>query len=384
LDLRRTVLVPYAVESMFDLIEQAEHYPQFLPWCVSAKILERSDEWVAARIDFKYLHVRFGFQTRNPKRRPEWLQVRLVEGPFKRFQADWRLTPLGTQGCRISFDLSYEVSDGLLDRVAVRAVEMVSRSMMDAFVKRAEATLQPAASLPPTTPVAAPDTVPVPMPVPMPVPFPASDAAPPLTTPPAAPPSPPKPTPTPTPTDDVATRAAGPAPNPSTPREPTMTTVDPVLLEAVRACPLSAELNPQQAATLASLMELHTFAPRQVLAPEGSTDNRLYVVVDGSLSVVKGVGTPDEALLITLNPGDFAHELGFLDGAARYASLLAASQAHVLSLEREKLESLITTDPLVLYRVMCAIVRTVHRIQTRLSMQASELTNYIVKQHGRY
>ena len=33
---------------------------------------------------------------------------------------------------------------------------------------------------------------------------------------------------------------------------------------------------------------------------------------------------------------------------------------------------------------MCIRDSTVHRIQTRLSMQASELTNYIVKQHGRY
>ena len=54
-----------------------------------ATILERSDDWVAARIEFSYLKVRFGFQTRNPKRRPEWLQVRLVEGPFRHFQADW-------------------------------------------------------------------------------------------------------------------------------------------------------------------------------------------------------------------------------------------------------------------------------------------------------
>ena len=149
MDLRRTVLVPYSVESMFDLIERAEDYPLFLPWCVSARILERSDEWVAARIDFKYLQVRFGFQTRNPKRRPEWLQVRLVEGPFKRFHADWRLTPLGHLGCRINFDLSYEISDSLLDKVAVRAVDMVSRNMMDAFVKRAEETLTVASELPP-------------------------------------------------------------------------------------------------------------------------------------------------------------------------------------------------------------------------------------------
>jgi len=146
LEIKRSVLVPYPREEMFDLIEQAEHYPLFLPWCTAATILERSDEWVAARIDFKYLQVRFGFQTRNPKSRPEWLKVRMVEGPFRRFEADWLLSALGSQGCRIQFALSYEVSDGLLDRVAAQAVEVVARSMMDAFVKRAEETLVPLAA----------------------------------------------------------------------------------------------------------------------------------------------------------------------------------------------------------------------------------------------
>jgi ribosome-associated toxin RatA of RatAB toxin-antitoxin module len=97
-ELRRTVLVPFSAEGMFDLIERAEAYPQFLPWCVGAKILERSDEWVAARLEFDYHRLRFGFQTRNPKRRPEWLEIRLVEGPFKRFHGEWNLTPLGEIG----------------------------------------------------------------------------------------------------------------------------------------------------------------------------------------------------------------------------------------------------------------------------------------------
>lgn len=146
MELKRSVLVPYSVESMFDLIEHAESYPEFLPWCTAARILERGDDWVAARIEFSYLRFRFGFQTRNAKRRPEWLQVRLVEGPFRRFEGDWRLTPLGDQGCKINFDLAYEISDGLLDKIAAPAVDFVSRSMMDAFVKRAENTL--AASVP--------------------------------------------------------------------------------------------------------------------------------------------------------------------------------------------------------------------------------------------
>jgi CRP/FNR family transcriptional regulator, cyclic AMP receptor protein len=325
------VLVPYSAESMFDLIEQAEAYPEFLPWCTRATILERSDDWVAARIDFSYLHVRFGFQTRNPKRRPEWLQVRLVEGPFRRFLADWHLTPLGTQGCKIDFDLSYEISDGILDKVAVRAVDLVSRSMLDAFVRRAEETLTVG----------------------------DSEALPGL--------------------------RPGPVLQATTPAsETTMTSSDPQLYEAVRACPLAKELTPDQTAVLAGLLSLESFPAKQVLAREGTTDNHLYVVVDGSLGVVKHLGTPDETLIATLHSGDFAHELGFLDGAERYATLVASTDARVLVLEREKLESLIDTQPRILYAVMCAIVRTVHRVQTRLSMQASELTNYIFKQHGRY
>ena len=337
MELRRSVLVPYSAEGMFDLIEQAEHYPQFLPWCVGATILERSDDWVAARIEFSYMRVRFGFRTRNPKRRPEWLSVRLVEGPFRHFQADWRLTQLGRQGCKVAFDLSYEVSDGVLDRVAAHAVDLVSRSMMDAFIQRAETTL---------------DAL-------------SASVSPPLPRPPAS-------------------SAASGDSVPVTTTGTTMNTPAPSQLDIVRASPLAQDMSADEAAVLASLVTLQSVPAKQVLAREGAVDNRLYVLVDGSLAVVKQAGTSEEAQLHLLAPGDFAHELGFLDGTERYASLVAASDSHVLVLEREKLESLIDSHPRVLYRVMCAIVRVVHRVQTRLAVESSELTNYIVKQHGRY
>lgn len=139
---------------MFDLIERAEAYPEFLPWCVGATILERSEDWVAARLEFSYLKVRFGFRTRNPKRRPDWLQVRLVEGPFRHFEGDWRLTPLGDIGCKVEFDLSYEIAAGLLDHIALPAVDVVSRSMIDAFVRRAERVLPIEGAAPTQPPLA--------------------------------------------------------------------------------------------------------------------------------------------------------------------------------------------------------------------------------------
>jgi ribosome-associated toxin RatA of RatAB toxin-antitoxin module len=145
-EINRSVLVPYSAEAMFDLIEQAEWYPSFLPWCTAAEILERREDWVAARLEFSYLSLRFAMRTGNPKRRPEWLQVRLVEGPFKQFHGDWHLVPLADQGCKVSFDLSYLPSERFCDRFAKAALDRIFGSVVEAFVKRAEATLTPLAA----------------------------------------------------------------------------------------------------------------------------------------------------------------------------------------------------------------------------------------------
>ena len=76
--------------------------------------------------------------------------------------------------------------------------------------------------------------------------------------------------------------------------------------------------------------------------------------------------------------------MSFLDETPHYASLVAVGATRVFGIEREKLESLLPAHPMVVYRVMRAIVRTVHEIQRRISMQTTELMNYIYKQHGKY
>jgi CRP/FNR family transcriptional regulator, cyclic AMP receptor protein len=163
-----------------------------------------------------------------------------------------------------------------------------------------------------------------------------------------------------------------------------MNASDSTLDHAVRACPLAAGLSPPQVDVLAAAVELHSFPAGEVLAREGAVDDRLIVIVDGTLDVIRHIGTPGESVLATLHAGDLAHELGFLDGTPRNASLVAAEPARVLVLTRKALESLIDTQPRIVYEVMCAIVRAAHRVQAKLSVQAVELMNYVFKQHGRY
>jgi CRP/FNR family transcriptional regulator, cyclic AMP receptor protein len=154
--------------------------------------------------------------------------------------------------------------------------------------------------------------------------------------------------------------------------------------DALRGTKLAAELTDAQCRTLAEVVTLRDLREGEILVGEGTTDNHLYVIVKGVLGVVKGNGTPDATTLHTLATGDFADELGFLDDTVYYASKVALADTRVLGIEREKLESLLTSEPEIVYRVMRAIIRTVHQIQRRLSMQSVELTNYIYKQHGRY
>lgn len=154
--------------------------------------------------------------------------------------------------------------------------------------------------------------------------------------------------------------------------------------DALRGSKLAAELTDEQCRTLAALMQMRTLADGEVLVPEGKADSQLYLVIGGAVAVVRGAGSADEVQLFTLVHGDTVGELSFLDDNVHYASFVARGPTTVLGLERARLESLIDSQPHVVYRVMRAIVRRVHQIQHRLSAQASELSNYIYKQHGRY
>jgi CRP/FNR family transcriptional regulator len=155
-------------------------------------------------------------------------------------------------------------------------------------------------------------------------------------------------------------------------------------LDALRESKLAAELNDEQCRLLSELVTLRDLKDGDVLVKEGDADNHLYTIDKGLLRVVKSVGSGDEVTFFTISVGDFVDELGFMDGTVHYASLVASGDTRVLGLEREKLETLLGSYPDIVYKVMRAIVRAVHQIQRRLSMQSVELTNYIYKLHGRY
>ncbi|HUL46262.1 MAG TPA: cyclic nucleotide-binding domain-containing protein [Steroidobacteraceae bacterium] len=153
-------------------------------------------------------------------------------------------------------------------------------------------------------------------------------------------------------------------------------------VEALRSSPLGAELTPSECAVLAKLVHLKELADGEVLLPEGARDPLVHVVVDGRVQVVKD-SVHGRTVLHTLKPGDLLGELSFMDDEPRYGALIASGPARVLSLSRADFETLVETEPRVVYKVMRAIMRVAHRVQRNVSRELQELQNYVYRTGAR-
>jgi len=135
---RKSVIVPHSCETMFDLVDGVERYPEFLPWCPRASVLERTDAVTRARIDVDYHGLKTHLTTRNAKSRPHAMQLEFVDGPFESFKGEWRFTALGAEGCRVEFALDYALAAGPLQTLLTPLFGQIVGTMVERFVERAD------------------------------------------------------------------------------------------------------------------------------------------------------------------------------------------------------------------------------------------------------
>jgi ribosome-associated toxin RatA of RatAB toxin-antitoxin module len=135
----RSAIVEHSGDALYALIEDIEAYPQFLPWCLGARIHERAPGRTVATLTVGIKGVRQAFTTENINRPGESIDMRLIEGPFKRFAAAWRLKPLGANATRIEFTLEYQFASRVLARLLEPLFSHIADTMVTSFGRRADA-----------------------------------------------------------------------------------------------------------------------------------------------------------------------------------------------------------------------------------------------------
>ena len=134
----KTVLLSYSAAQMFALVDKVEDYPAFLPWCGGVVVKERTPDRLVAGISINYRGVKQSFTTENMNSPPASIKMRLVEGPFRHLDGQWSFKALREDACKVEFELHYEFSSKILEKLIGPVFGMIVNSFVDSFCKRAE------------------------------------------------------------------------------------------------------------------------------------------------------------------------------------------------------------------------------------------------------
>jgi coenzyme Q-binding protein COQ10 len=131
--------VPYSPEQMYGLVADVERYPEFLPWCLAAKIRQREGSVIFADLVIGFRMVRERFTSRVALQPGHRIDVSYAEGPFRYLENHWIFEPTADGGCVIDFHVDFEFKNRMLQKIITVLFNEAVRRMVAAFESRARA-----------------------------------------------------------------------------------------------------------------------------------------------------------------------------------------------------------------------------------------------------
>jgi ribosome-associated toxin RatA of RatAB toxin-antitoxin module len=134
---KRSRMVTFSCEKMFNLVNNIEDYHLFLPYISNAVVHHRDDNEVQATLEISAAGMTKSFTTRNRLHTNKMIEIRLVDGPFNHLEGFWRFDEV-EEGCLISFDLEFEFANKMFSMFLGPIFEQIADKMVDSFCERAQ------------------------------------------------------------------------------------------------------------------------------------------------------------------------------------------------------------------------------------------------------
>jgi len=134
----RSALVIYTPAQMFALVNDIARYPEFLPWCVGARVEDVSATERVATLKVARGVLQTEFTTRNTLLQDAKIHMQLLYGPFRDLTGEWRFDAIGARGSRVHFRVEFEFKNRLTAAAFGAVFEAMCSTIVDAFVLRAQ------------------------------------------------------------------------------------------------------------------------------------------------------------------------------------------------------------------------------------------------------
>ena len=141
---KRSALVTFSAQQMFDLVNDVASYPKYMDNCVGAEVLQQSEDkgtrqgTMVARLDLKKGGISYSFTTCNTLVPPDSINMVLQQGPFKQLSGVWNFKALTDSACKVTLDLEFEFNSLSVGLASSGLFTSVANNLVDALSKRAQ------------------------------------------------------------------------------------------------------------------------------------------------------------------------------------------------------------------------------------------------------
>lgn len=140
--LTETKIFSYPAHKIHELVMDIEKYPQFLPWCRQAKIVEiisPHNLHADLLINFKNFFEKYRSDVKHGKQGEDlyFIETRAIEGPFKSLFSSWKIRELASNKCEVEFFIEFKFNSFILEKMIGSIFEKAALKMMQSFEDRA-------------------------------------------------------------------------------------------------------------------------------------------------------------------------------------------------------------------------------------------------------
>jgi coenzyme Q-binding protein COQ10 len=129
-------VMAFTPDQLYALVADIERYPEFLPWCIGARVRHQTERELLADLVIGFKMIRERYTSRVVLTPGRQIDVAYVDGPLKHLTNRWVFLP-HPQGCLIDFNVDFEFKSRVLQTLIGALFHEAFRRMVASFEGRA-------------------------------------------------------------------------------------------------------------------------------------------------------------------------------------------------------------------------------------------------------
>jgi sigma-B regulation protein RsbU (phosphoserine phosphatase) len=112
--------------------------------------------------------------------------------------------------------------------------------------------------------------------------------------------------------------------------------------------PVFSDLPEKDQIHLQNTLQVKALTPGEILFREGDVGEHFYIVINGELEILLGIGTEDELILNVIGPGEYLGEMSLIvPGGERTATARAKGNVTLFAMSRDEFNTLLEQHPML-------------------------------------